>query len=173
MVSAFATACRGGAKSWTIALLLALRARVRPIRILCVREYQNSIRDSSKRLIEQSIERLGLGARGDQFFSSNEREIRGRNRSIISFLGLNGKEASIKSLEGIDIVWIEEAATITQASIEALIPTIRREGAQRGGAIIPGIRPIRSMSCSAEQLRRPVQSSYGSAGATILGSPTC
>jgi len=121
---------RGGAKSWTIALLLALRARVRPIRILCVREYQNSIRDSSKRLIEESIDRLGLGARGDQFFSSNEREVRGRNGSIISFLGLNGKEASIKSLEGIDIVWVEEAATITQASVEALIPTIRREGSE-------------------------------------------
>lgn len=121
---------RGGGKSWTIAHKLVERARRRPDRILCTREYQNSIKDSAKKLIEDSIERMGFGATGDRFFTVTEREIRGRNGSIITFLGLNGKDAAIKSLEGYDLAWVEEAATLSQASLDALIPTIRKEGSE-------------------------------------------
>lgn len=121
---------RGGAKSWTIAHKLVERARRHPQRILCVREFQNSIRDSSKKLIEDSIERMGMGARGDRFFVVNEREIRGRNGSVFTFVGLNGKDSAIKSFEGYDIAWVEEAATVSQSSLEALVPTIRREGSE-------------------------------------------
>ncbi|WP_379554186.1 PBSX family phage terminase large subunit [Qipengyuania sp. DGS5-3] len=117
---------RGGGKSWTIAQKLVILARQHPLRILCTREFQNSIRDSSKKLIEQSIERMGLGS----FFKCTEREIIGRNGSQISFMGLNGKEASIKSLEGYDLAWVEEATTLSQSSINALIPTIRKEGSE-------------------------------------------
>ena len=117
---------RGGAKSWTISHKLVERARSRCLRILCVREFQNSIRDSSKKLIEDCIERMGMGASGDRFFSINEREIRGRNGSVFTFVGLNGKDAAIKSFEGYDIAWVEEAATVSQASLDALVPTIRR-----------------------------------------------
>lgn len=70
---------RGGAKSWTISHKLVERARRGKIRILCTREFQNSIRDSSKKLIEDCIERLGMGPSGDGFFTITEREIRGRN----------------------------------------------------------------------------------------------
>lgn len=121
---------RGGAKSWTIAHKLVERARQSPIRILCTREFQNSIRDSSKKLIEDSIERMGFGMRGDRFFTLTEREIRGRNGSVITFLGMNGRDAAIKSLEGYDIAWVEEAATLSQSSLDALIPTIRKEGSE-------------------------------------------
>lgn len=120
---------RGGAKSWTIAhklVELARRSRS-PVRILCTREFQNSIRDSSKKLIEDCITRMGFGAGGDRFFTTTEREIRGRNGSLITFVGLNGKDEAIKSLEGYDIAWVEEAATLSQSSLNALIPTIRRE----------------------------------------------
>src|SRR5687768_14944975 len=89
---------RGGAKSWTIAHKLVERARRSRIRILCAREYQNSIRDSSKKLIEDCIARVGFGAAGDRFFTITEREIRGRNGSLITFIGLNGKDQAIKSL---------------------------------------------------------------------------
>lgn len=121
---------RGGAKSWTIGQKLVERAWRSQQRILCIREFQNSIRDSSKKLIEEAIERLGLGPSGSQFFKFFDKEIRGRNGSVISFIGLNGKEAAIKSLEGYTLVWAEEAATLSQASIDALIPTIRRPGSE-------------------------------------------
>jgi phage terminase large subunit len=73
---------------------------------------------------------MGFGLRGDCFFTSKEHEIRGRNGSVITFLGLNGKDAAIKSLEGYDLAWVEEAATLSQASVDALVPTIRKEGSE-------------------------------------------
>lgn len=121
---------RGGAKSWTIAHKIVERARRHPLRILCTREFQNSIRDSSKKLIEDCIARMGFGPNGDRFFIITEREIRGRNGSSITFLGLHGKDEAIKSLEGYDLAWVEEAATLSRQSIEALIPTIRRDGSE-------------------------------------------
>lgn len=121
---------RGGAKSWTIAYKIVERARTSPMRILCTREYQNSIRDSSKKLIEDCIDRMCFGSRGDGFFKVTEHEIRGRNGSQITFLGLNGRDAAIKSLEGYDLAWVEEAATLTQSSLDALIPTIRKAGSE-------------------------------------------
>src|SRR5690606_33280667 len=117
-------------KSWTIAQKLIERARRGKIRILCLREFQNSIRDSSKKLMEDIIERIGMGPTGDRFFTVTEREIRGRNGSVFTFIGLNGKDAAIKSFEGYDLAWVEEAATLGQSSLDALIPTIRREGSE-------------------------------------------
>lgn len=117
---------RGGAKSWTIAHKIVERTRTSPIRVLCTREYQNSIRDSSKKLIEDSIVRMDVR----DFFTVTETEIRGRNGSLISFVGLNGKSDAIKSLEGYDLAWVEEAATLSQASLEALIPTIRKQASE-------------------------------------------
>lgn len=72
---------RGSAKSWTIGHKLVIRALAHIVHILCVREYQNSIRDSSKKLIEESIARLGL----QDFFTSTGDEIRGANGSRFVF----------------------------------------------------------------------------------------
>lgn len=96
-------------------------------RIVCVREIQNSIKDSVKQLLEDKIEALGLTG----FFSITDQEIRGRNGSLCIFRGLqNHTAASIKSLEGFDVAWIEEAQTISQVSLDLLTPTIRKDGSE-------------------------------------------
>lgn len=117
---------RGSAKSRSVATALLLRAAKRPLRILCAREIQKSIRDSVKRLLDDEIARLGLG----EFYTSLETEIRGANGSLIIFAGLRSNIESIKSMEGIDIVWVEEAQTVSQGSLDTLIPTIRKPGSQ-------------------------------------------
>lgn len=96
-------------------------------RIVCVREVQNSIKDSVKQLIEDKIAQLGLSS----FFTITDQEIRGRNGSLCIFRGLqNHTAASIKSLEGFDVAWIEEAQTISQMSLDLLTPTIRKDGSE-------------------------------------------
>lgn len=96
-------------------------------RIVCVREIQNSIKDSVKQLLEDKIADLGLSA----FFTITEQEIRGQNGSLAIFRGLqNHTAASIKSLEGFDVAWVEEAQTISQASLDLLTPTIRKPGSE-------------------------------------------
>lgn len=119
---------RGSGKSHFFAGLAVVRMATQiGFRIVCVREVQNSIKDSVKQLIEDKIEALGLGA----FFTITDQEIRGRNGSLCIFRGLqNHTAASIKSLEGFDVAWIEEAQTITQSSLDLLTPTIRSDGSQ-------------------------------------------
>lgn len=96
-------------------------------RVVCVREIQNSIKDSVKQLIEDKINQLGLAS----FFTITDQEIRGRNGSLCIFRGLqNHTAASIKSLEGFDVAWIEEAQTISQMSLDLLTPTIRKDGSE-------------------------------------------
>lgn len=112
---------RGGGKSRTVATQLLIRAGTKPERILCAREVQKSIKDSVKRLLDDEIDRLGLRP----MFVSTEQEIRGANGSLIIFAGLRGNAASIKSLEGVTIAWVEEAQTISQGSLDTLVPTIR------------------------------------------------
>lgn len=97
-------------------------ATERNFRVVCVREVQNSIKDSVKQLIEDKIRDLGLEA----FFTCTDQEIKGRNGSLAIFRGLqNHTAASIKSLEGFNVAWVEEAQTITQHSLDILTPTIR------------------------------------------------
>lgn len=117
---------RGGGKSRSVGTALVLRAASRPERILCAREVQRSIKDSVKRLLDDEIERMGLR----EFFTSTESEIRGRNGSLFIFAGLRGNAASIKSLEGVTIAWVEEAQTISQGSLDTLVPTIRAENSE-------------------------------------------
>ena len=117
---------RGSGKSHAMATALVLRAAQTPLRILSARQFQRSIRDSSKRLIDDRIEALGLLRR----FKSTETDIQGPNGSLILFAGLATNPDSIKSMEGIDIAWVEEAATISQRSLDILIPTIRKPGSE-------------------------------------------
>lgn len=118
---------RGGAKSRSFARVLLLMAAEKPLRILCAREVQKSIRDSVKRLLDDEIKRLGLAHK----FYSTDTEIRGTNGSLFIFAGLRQHNAeSIKSYEGINIVWIEEAETVSERSMDLLIPTIREEGSE-------------------------------------------
>ena len=96
--------------------------------LLCIREVQNSIADSVKRLIEAKIEEYGLSA----YFDITDKEIRcPRAGSVAIFRGMqNHTAASIKSLEGFDIAWWEEAQTASQSSLDLLIPTIRKPGSE-------------------------------------------
>lgn len=97
------------------------------LRIVCVREVQRSIADSVKQLLEDKISVFKLSG----FFRSTENEIVGANGSRCIFRGMqNHTAASIKSLEGFDVAWVEEAQTISQKSLDLLTPTIRKKGSE-------------------------------------------
>lgn len=117
---------RGGAKSRSIGTALIIQAAQEHHRVLCCREVQKSIKDSVKRLLDDEIERCGFS----HLFESTETEIRGPNDSLFLFAGLKGNAAGIKSYEGITDAWSEEAQTISQASIDTLIPTVRAPGSR-------------------------------------------
>ena len=119
---------RGSGKSHAFAGHLVLRmASERGFRAVCVREVQRSIADSVKQLIEDKITAFGL----TNFFKITDAEITGVNGSKCIFRGMqNHTAASIKSLEGMDLAWVEEAQTITQKSWELLTPTIRKPGSE-------------------------------------------
>ena len=112
---------RGSGKSRSVASALLLLAAQGRLRILCAREIQKSIKDSVKRLLDDEIERLGLR----DFYTSTDTEIRGNNGSLFLFAGLKTNIESIKSMEGVDICWVEEAQTVSQNSLNTLVPTIR------------------------------------------------
>lgn len=113
-------------KSHTVARYLLIRARMAPTRILCAREFQNSIADSSHQLLADLIVFYGLF----EFKVTDKMIFNEQNGSEFLFKGLHRNEQSVKSIEGIDIAWVEEAQTITQTSIEILTPTIRKAGSQ-------------------------------------------
>jgi len=118
---------RGGAKSWSVAMALLVMGSTRALRILCAREIQKSMRDSVHRLLSDQIEKLGLSG----FYEVLDNEIRGANGTLILFAGLQSHTVdTIKSFEAIDIVWIEEAQSVSARSWEVLIPTIRRPGSE-------------------------------------------
>lgn len=117
---------RGAAKSWGYAMALLLMGTQRKLRILCTREIQNSIRDSVHRLLSELIARLGFGG----FYSVTDKSIRALNGTEFIFAGMLHNVDSIKSMEGIDIAWVEEARNVSQASWEVLIPTIRKDDSE-------------------------------------------
>ena len=118
---------RGGAKSHFFAEQALLRCYAAPTRIVCIREVQDSIKDSVRQLLVDKIQKLGLG----QHFDALETEIRGPNGSLIIFKGMQSYNAeTIKSLEAYDIAWVEEAQTLSQRSFDMLRPTIRNAGSE-------------------------------------------
>lgn len=115
---------RGGGRSWGCARALLLKAVKHPIRVACVREIQESIKKSVHQLLKDQISLLGL----KDLFDIQETIIRGKSGAEFIFTGLsNITKDSIKSMEGCDIAWCEEAQTITKESWSVLIPTIRKE----------------------------------------------
>jgi phage terminase large subunit len=117
---------RGGAKSWAIADALLVKAWESPILILCTRELQRSIKESVHKLLSDRIEANGFSSE----FEILNNEIRGKNGSRIIFAGLKHNITEIKSTEGVDICWVEEAEKVTDASWKTLIPTIRKEDSE-------------------------------------------
>jgi len=114
---------RGGAKSWGVARALLIKGAQTPLRVLCSREFQTSIRDSVHKLLSDQIMALGL----DSFYEITQTSIRGKNGSEFSFVGLKNNVSNVKSYEGVDICWVEEAQTVSRSSWNTLIPTVRKE----------------------------------------------
>lgn len=118
---------RGSGKSWAVAQAIVLMCDMTTIRVLCCREIQNSIKDSSYQILRDTADRLGLTDR----FDFLESEIRHKDTgSRIIFKGLARNVQSVKSTEGIDIAWVEEAQTVSETSWETLTPTIRKPGSE-------------------------------------------
>lgn len=117
---------RGGSKSWGIARALLIKGAETKLRIGCGREIQKSISDSVHQLLKTQIEDMGLSGHYRVF----ETYVEGKNGTLFTFHGLKTNVNSIKSLEGCDIFWVEEAATVSKTSWEMLIPTIRKPGSE-------------------------------------------
>ena len=118
---------RGSAKSWSYARALLIQGAQGKLRILCAREVQKSIKDSVHKLLSDQIQALGLGG----FYDVQQALISGANGTEIIFAGLSDLTAeSIKSYEGVDIVWVEEAQAVSDRSWKILIPTIRKDGSE-------------------------------------------
>lgn len=117
---------RGGAKSTAFADALIVQGAMSPLRILCAREIQKSIKESVYQLL---VDRIRVNGYEDYYQILNS-EIRGKNGTRIFFEGLWQNIDSIKSIEGVDVCWIEEANTVSEESWKKLIPTIRKSGSE-------------------------------------------
>jgi phage terminase large subunit len=119
---------RGSGKSHFFAeLMVDDHYRTPGLRSVCIREHQKSLKDSAKRLIEDKIQSLGLGPH----FEVQTDQIKSRGGGVILFQGMQDHTAeSIKSLEGFNRAWIEEAQTLSARSLSMLRPTIRAEGSE-------------------------------------------
>lgn len=113
-------------KSHTVARFLLIRARQAKTRVACFREFQSSIAESSHQLLKDLIAKYEL----NDFEVTDNSIVNKLNGSDFLFKGLYNNEQSIKSIEGIDIAWVEEAQAVSKSSIEVLTPTVRKEGSQ-------------------------------------------
>ena len=113
-------------KSHTVARYLLIEARRSKKRIACFREFQNSINESSHQLLTDLIRQYGL----HEFQVTNNSIVNTINGSDFIFKGLHRNEQNVKSTEGIDIAWVEEAQTVSKESIDILTPTVRKEGSK-------------------------------------------
>jgi phage terminase large subunit len=117
---------RDGAKSWNFARALLIKGREKKLFIVCARELMNSISESVHRVLSNQIELLGFA----DFYTVEKAKIIGRNGTEFVFVGLKNNPDAIKSLEGADILWVEEAANVSKASWVIVIPTVRKDGSE-------------------------------------------
>lgn len=119
---------RGSGKSHVFGELAVERCLMHPgSRVVCIREVQKTLAQSSKHLIETKIRDLGVGAR----FRVLTDKIEAPGDGLIIFQGMQDHTAeSIKSLEGFDVAWVEEAQTLSARSLSLLRPTIRKENSE-------------------------------------------
>jgi phage terminase large subunit len=119
---------RGSGKSHFLAGNMVRQAMLKPgFRGVCIREVQKSLKESAKRLIEDKIQAYGLGS----LFDVQESVIKTPGDGLIIFQGMQDHTSeSIKSLEGFDAAWVEEAQSLSQRSLTLLRPTIRKEGSE-------------------------------------------
>ncbi|MNJ41232.1 Phage terminase large subunit [compost metagenome] len=125
---------RGGGKSHFIAELLVIEGFLKQQRILCTRQIQKSIKASVLQLLADKIDKLGLSG----FYDIQRTQILGQNGTVFLFEGLQSNIDSIKSMEGITRVWVEEAHGVVDESWQVLIPSIRGEGSKFIISMNPG-----------------------------------
>lgn len=114
---------RGGAKSWSIARALLIMGCEQSLRVLCAREFQSSISDSVHKLLSDQIYELNL----EDYYTIEKQSIYCSNGTEFRFAGIRTNVQAIKSFEGIDICWVEEAQNVSKSSWDTLIPTIRKD----------------------------------------------
>lgn len=117
---------RGSGKSWSVARALLLLGYEKPMRILCAREIQRSISDSVHKLLCEQIDAIGLSGA----YTITRDAIRCTSGTEFIFKGLRSNPQEIKSTEGIDICWVEEAAAVSADSWDILIPTVRKPNSE-------------------------------------------
>ncbi len=125
---------RGAGKSWVFAQALVLMALQKTMRVLCARELQVSISDSVHKLLSDTIERMGVASR----FEITRQTIRSVNGTEFIFKGLRHNATEIKSLEGVDVCWVEEGQSVSKESWDLLIPTIRKQSSEIWISFNPG-----------------------------------
>ncbi|ASY45358.1 hypothetical protein CJD35_13640 [Sphingobium xenophagum] len=118
---------RGSGKSHAMAEYVVERCLLEKTNVVCIREVQKSLAQSVKKLIENKIEALGVG----HMFEVQQALIKAPHGGLIIFTGMANHTAdTIKSLEGFDIAWFEEAQSCSQRSLDLLRPTIRKPGSE-------------------------------------------
>ena len=117
---------RGAGKSHSVARALLCKGVLDTIRVLCAREFQTSIKDSVHKLLVDQIYEMKIEAHYD----ITQTSIKGKNGTEFIFAGIKNNINGLKSIEGIDYCWIEEANNVTSHSWSVLIPTIRKENSE-------------------------------------------
>lgn len=117
---------RSGGKSRAVAEALLLRGRNKELRILCTREIQNTIKDSVHKLLKDIIEQYEF----TDYVVTRDSIVNSVSGTEFIFRGLKHNITEIKSMEGVDICWVEEAQSVTKESLDILTPTIRKPGSQ-------------------------------------------
>lgn len=117
---------RGATRSWSFARVLIAQAYERRMRIGCFREYQTNIQESVHQVLASQINLLGLNSH----FQVDNNSIRSSAGSEFIFKGFRQDPDGIKSLEGLDRAWVEEAHTLSRKSLNILRPTVRNPGSE-------------------------------------------
>tara|TARA_Y100001956_G_scaffold3132_1_gene3089 strand:- start:3558 stop:4922 length:1365 start_codon:yes stop_codon:yes gene_type:complete len=128
MIKARNRVLRGGrasSKSWEFAGMAGFIGQNYKTRFLCVRRFQNKIKESVYTLIKNQIDNFGLTG-----YDVRASEILNDNGTEFAFYGIERNTDEIKSFEGADVLWIEEAHNLTKEQWEILEPTIRKEGSE-------------------------------------------
>lgn len=117
---------RGSGKSWAFARMLLAKGTQQPLKILCARELQVSIAESVHALLAGQVHELGLQG----FYQVQQSSIFAPNGTQFIFAGIRNNPDKIKSMEGLDIAWVEEARNVSKTSWEILIPTVRKPNSE-------------------------------------------
>ncbi|CAB4152992.1 XtmB Phage terminase large subunit [uncultured Caudovirales phage] len=116
---------RGGAKSEAIGAIDLSVGMIKPVKVICLREFQNSISESVHSLLEAKI---NSDKKAKAFYTVRENYIEGKNGTLFHFKGIRKNINNLRSLHGYDIAWVEEAEGVPQSSWDVFLPSMRKAG---------------------------------------------